>query len=389
MKKIWPFSFYALFFASVAFVTPFMVLYYNSLGFSGIEIGLLTGITPLFSFFSAPLWTSLADTTHRHRLIMSVVILLFAVSIFAFSFLTTFWSILLIVILFNVFSAPISPFADSATLFMLGDKKEMYGRMRLGGTIGFGLVAPLAGIIVQNYGLKFVFWGGAVCMLLGFMVSQQFRYSPVQASSSAKVAVRTLLMNRRWQLFLLLALVGGIALAAANNFLLPYMQELGADGSTMGFALMIGTIGEIPVLFFGNRLTRFFKPYGLFVLTVVITGVRLLLFAASTTPTFVLIFQALNGLTFPAMWLAGVAYADENAPAGMSATAQGMFGAVALGIGASVGGLAGGPLLDIVGSRGVFMVFGITVLVTVAFVVLMQKRLPAERMQSASVEAIE
>ena len=46
MKGLWPFTFYILMFAGVAFLAPFLVLYYQSLGFRGAEIGLLTGITP-------------------------------------------------------------------------------------------------------------------------------------------------------------------------------------------------------------------------------------------------------------------------------------------------------------------------------------------------------
>jgi hypothetical protein len=41
-------------------------------------------------------------------------------------------------------------------------------------------------------------------------------------------------------------------------------------------------------------------------------------------------------MIFPAMWLSGVAYADEHAPAGLKSTAQGLFGAVAFGFGAAV-----------------------------------------------------
>lgn len=84
MRTIWPFIFNALLFAGFAFVVPFMVLYYQSVGFTGAQIGLLTGITPLITLLGAPLWTTLADATRRHRLIMSLVILAGAITIFTF-----------------------------------------------------------------------------------------------------------------------------------------------------------------------------------------------------------------------------------------------------------------------------------------------------------------
>jgi len=61
------------------------------------------------------------------------------------------------IILFNIFISPVASLADSATMTMLGEERAMYGRVRLGGTIGFGLFAPIAGALVENYGLKIGF----------------------------------------------------------------------------------------------------------------------------------------------------------------------------------------------------------------------------------------
>ncbi len=376
MNKTWPFTFNFLIFAAFAFSMPFMVLYYQRAGFTGAQIGLVTGITPLITLLSTPLWTTLADATRRHRLSMSLALLIGAITIAAFPFLNIFGPIVLMAILLNVALAPVTSFADSAAMFMLADKKELYGRIRLGGTFGFGVAAAIAGILVQGYGLNLAFWGSAALLLLAFIVSQKLAYSPLRVSGSTGQGVRALLVNGRWLLFLTMAFAGGLALAGTNTYLFPYLKDLGANESTMGFALTLGTLSEIPVFFFGNRLLRRFKSQGLLRLAMVLTGVRLLAFAAASTPELVLMIQLLNGLTFPAMWVAGVAYADEHAPVGLSATAQGMFGAMVFGFGAAVGGFVGGLLLESQGGRGLYLVFGVVVLMTVAMVTLVQSRLP-------------
>lgn len=384
MKKIWPFTFFLTLFAGYAFVLPFLVLYYQRSGFTGTQIGLLSGITPLITMIGASLWTALADSTRRHRLIMSITILIGALSVFLFPFFNTFVPILLIAILFNAFFAPISSFADSATMFMLADKKEMYGRIRMGGTIGFGIAAILAGVLVQRYGLHMAFWGCAVLLLMGLVLSQKLTHSTVTSTGSTLQGIRILLTNRRWLLFLVLAFAGGLALAGTNTYLFPFLKELGANESTMGLAAMLGTLSEIPVLFYGHFLVRRFKPFGLLMLAMAFTGLRLLAFAASDTPTLALIVQLFNGLTFPAMWVAGVTYANENAPTGLSATAQGMFGAMVFGFGTAVGGFAGGPLLESFGGRSIYIVFGLAVLGTVSIVALLQRHLPEQPVASPS-----
>jgi PPP family 3-phenylpropionic acid transporter len=190
--------------------------------------------------------------------------------------------------------------------------------------------------------------------------------------------LRILLSNPRWILFLIVALSSGLALAGVNNYFFPYMKELGAGTSMMGIALTIGTITEVPVLFFGNRLLRLFKPYGLFMLAAAVTAIRVLLFAANSTPAFALVIQLLNGFTFPAMWMAGVAWANAHAPQGMTATAQGLFGAMTFGFGMAVGGFLGGPLLESLGGRGLYLVFGSIALATVIVAALVERRLPKE-----------
>src|SRR4030042_5870264 len=138
MKKASPFIFYMLYFAAVAFYMPFIVLYFQGLGFNGAQIGLLTGIAPLITLVGAPLGTGLADKKNRHKLIMSLTILAAILLAIIFPMLTTLIPVLLVVGLFSLFSAPIISFADSATMNMLANEKEMNGRARIGGTMGGG-----------------------------------------------------------------------------------------------------------------------------------------------------------------------------------------------------------------------------------------------------------
>ena len=380
MKKIWPFSFYFWYFAGIAFMSPFVVLFFQNRGFSGAQIGLLAGLSPLITMVCTPIWTGLADIRRRHGLIMAVSLLGSSLSVFAFPFLTTFLPILVVVVLFSIFLSPAASLADSATMGMLADERDLYGRLRLGGTIGFAIAAPIAGWLVQEYGLKIAFWGSALMFLLAFGISQKFVHPTWELHEEDKTSfssgIRVMITNPRLLLFFAGALVGGFTVAMSNNYFFPYMKELGADTSSMGLALALGTVGEMPVLFFGNRLLQFFKAYPLFILSLVITGVRLLLFSFAGNPSQAMLIQIFSGMAFPAMWMAGVSYVDENAPAGLSASAQGIFGAIVFGVGSALGGFTGGALLESIGARGMCLVFGIVTLLIMALVMLAGRLLP-------------
>lgn len=373
MKKVIPFAFNVLYFAGFAALGPFIVLYYQQLGFSGAQISLLAGLPPLLTLFFSPFWTNLADATRRHKLIMSLELAVVILVMATFPLLHTFAVVMSLVLLFNIVVAPISSFADSATISMLGEEKDFYGRIRLGGTIGWGLTAPIAGALIKQYGLNMAFWSCAALMALALLASQGFSFSK-PAETKSRGNIRDLLVSRRWVVFLALAFLGGIAFASTMSYFSPYMKELGGNEFHVGIALTVSTLTELPVFFFGDRLLKYFKSYGLLIFALIITGLRSLLFAAVGTPILAILAQVLNGLTFPAMWVAGVSYADENAPEGLKSTAQGLFGAMTFGFGSAVGGFMGGFLLESIGGRAMFLVYGVVVLMGVAIITLIEKR---------------
>jgi PPP family 3-phenylpropionic acid transporter len=382
--KINPYSFffYMLSFAAVAFLMPNFILYYQGLGFTGIQIGFLAGMGPLITLLAAPFWTGIADAKRLHRLIMSLTMLVTICLVSIFPSVYSLIPVILLISGFAFFNAPIPALADSAAMAMLAGKREMYGRVRMGGTIGFGIAATLAGAIIQADGIRWAFWGYAILMCLAFIVSQKFTYGAKAEKETNHWDLRWVLANPRWLFFLILAFVGGMAITTMNNYLFSYMQELGASRTTMGIALTISSLIELPVLFFSNRLIRRYKAYPVFVFGVIISGVRLLFYAAFNFTAGILFFQLLNGLTFPILWVAGVAWADENAPAGMKSTAQGLLGAMVLGVGSAAGGFFGGLLLESMGGRWMYLIFGCVVLVCVAAVSLLDGMMHKHKMSS-------
>jgi PPP family 3-phenylpropionic acid transporter len=384
MRKAIPFAFYFLYFAAAAALIPFIVLYYQSLGFSGAQIGLLAGMAPLIAMVGAPLWTNLADRTGRHRLILTVTMAGVIAAVLVIPALNALLPVALVIGLYSFLGSPIVSLSDSATMNMLGDERSQYGRVRIGGTFGWALAAPLAGLLVQNNGLQMAFWGYAAFMALALVVGQRLTFTGPAAASGAPAAgarggVLTLLRNRRWALFLAMAFVCGIGFASVNTYLFPYMQQLDASAGVMGLALTLATLSELPVLFYADRLLKRFGSFGLLSLGMAATGIRLLLFAAASAPAGVLAFQFINGLTFPAVWVAGVSFAYDNAPPGLSATAQGLFGAMIFGFGAAAGGLLGGLLIEAVGGRAMYLVFGLLVLGSLALLAPLERRLtPAQ-----------
>jgi PPP family 3-phenylpropionic acid transporter len=374
-RKVWPFAYYFIYFAGMSAFVPYIVLYYQDMGFSGTQIGLLVTISPLVLLIGGPFWTGVADTGHRHKMVMNIALGAAVISIFLLPFLRTFLLVLILIFIFSFMSAPAYSLADSATMSMLGNEKHLYGRIRMGGTLGWGLAAPLAGILIAKNGLHWAFWIYSLFMFIALLISQNFFYTKQKEQSSFRQGMISLFANRQLMLFLFMAFICGIAFATINNYLFAYMHQLQIDESKMGYVLTIATVAEIPVLFFADRLLIRFKPRGLLILSMAATGIRLLLLALFHSLTGILIFQLINGLTFPALWVAGVSYANDNAPAGLSATTQAVFGTMIFGFGAAAGGFLGGILLENLGGQMMYAIFGTMTLIMLGIYIYFEPRI--------------
>lgn len=364
MKRFWPFSYYFLYFAALAAFSPYIVLYWQSLGFSSPQIGLLTFIPPVVTLLASPLWTGSADARRSHRLLLAVSIVGVAACVAAIPAVRTFPAALLMAPLVAFFMAPAIPMSDAATMASLAERGEpqMYGRVRVGGTFGWAIAAPLIGALVEAEGLPWAFWAYAALMLVGLLVALQFKFPLQTERVSVWHGMREIARNRQWVFFLLIGLVSGLGFAAVNYYLFAYLGELHIGTTLAGLALTVSTVSEIPIMVFANRILARLGARGMLTLAMAATGVRLLLYAAFTAPAAVLALQLVNGLTFPMFWIAGVAYASERAPRGMQASAQGLFSAATTGVGAALGGLLGGVLMGSLGGRLMYTAFGILVL---------------------------
>jgi PPP family 3-phenylpropionic acid transporter len=369
-----PSAYYFLFYGAFSVLLPFLAIFYKAQGLTGAQIGLLAAISPIISFFGAPLWTGAADASHRHKLVTMVSMLGVVGICFIIPGIASFGGLLLLISLYAFFGAPTASLVDSAVLTMLGDRKERYGRIRLWGTIGYGIIAPFAGNLIGRLGLKWAFWGYALLMLGGFLIVTQIPFRQSRSEGSFRGGMRVLFANRPWMLFLVMVFIAGIGNATINNYLFVYMQSLGASNTLMGFALTVSTLSEIPAMFFSDRLLRRFGARGMLLIAMTTIGLRLICYSLTTQPWVVLVIQLCHGLTFAAIYIAGVHFADQVAPPGMKATTQGMFSGTLMGFGAAAGGLLGGILLDSFTPGGMYGITGALVLVGLVAFLLVERK---------------
>ena len=367
-------AFYFLYFGAFAALIPFLVLYYEQLGFTGQQIGILSAISPLMMLVSAPLWGMIADVTKRHKLVLTSLIALAIISGLTLYSGKTFPSLVLLFSAFAFFVSPIVALGDTVVMSFLGDQKSDYGRLRVWGAVGWGLSAPIAGIFTERFGITWAFYIYALLMLLCLFSSTRLSFSGLSqkkehGGEEDKGSSLLEFLRPEWLFFLAAVFVAGVGLSISGSFVYLRLSELLATGLIVGLALTMATLSELPLTFYGKQLLNRFSTWQLVFAALIIVGIRLILYGFATAPLQMLLIQLLHGFCFSILWIAGIAYVDKHAPDGKSATAQGLFGAVLFGLGSAAGGLAGGYFYDSLGAASMFKLFGFGILV-VSFILM-------------------
>lgn len=370
-SMILPKLFYFFQYGAWASLGPYLVLYYQSLGLTGSQIGLLAGIPPLMTLLGSPIWGGLADATRKTHLLLGIAITLTITAVLAISKTASFLLLIPLVLLYAFNNAPIIPLVDSTVMDILGDRRILYGRQRLWGAIGWGLSAPIAGRLIEGYGLKWAFYLFAGLMILVLLVVLRLPITQPHLSGRFWDGVRQFFQDKRWGLFLGIVFISGIGGSSIHNFLFLHLRHLGAGEGLMGLFLTVATLSELPVFFFSDRMLRRWGARNLIAFSLFAFVLRAMAYAFIPSPWVSLPVQLLHGLTFSVMWAAGSMYARQIAPEGMGATAQSLFIGTNFGLGAMSGALISGALYQTAGSAGMYFWMGAGILVAaIVFVTL-------------------
>ncbi len=352
--------FYFIIFAALAFLLPFLSLYYQKvLGLTGSQIGFLTGVAPIISLVGASVWGAVADATRKHKTILLIAIAGVWFSVLAIYKAPGFLLLTAAVLFYAFLSSPVLPIIDNSVMTLLGDKRDRYGIIRVWGSVGWGVSAIFAGQLIQRLGLNWAFYGFLFLYGLLFFIALRFPIPQVSIASNFWQGLRQLSTNIRWIIFLLVALVEGLSLAIFLNFLFLHLSDMGASRTMMSLSLTFATFSEIPVFLAGHKLLRRWTPVQLLAVSVALSAVRAFLYVGMTAPWQVLPISLLHGPTFAVMWTAGVAYATSAAPKGLGTTALGVFSGTTFGLGAALGAMSGGWLYQHVGGTAPFAWAGV------------------------------
>ena len=232
---------YFVFMAAEAAYFPFVGVYCLSVGLSMPETGVILALAPICSVVASPFWGALSDRGYRRAVFVGCLGVSTALRLLVPLLPGRFWPLAVLVTAAELIGAPILPLLDSSTLAALDATIGVgrYGEVRAFGALGWGLMAPVAGMIMDASGstaaMFFILGVGTIpALALAALLPLERRTAN---GGSARVALARLCTPEAALFFASAFISGCVGAGVIGSFLFPWLRTLGASRLLLGLSL--------------------------------------------------------------------------------------------------------------------------------------------------------
>jgi len=369
---------YFIYFGVLGIFLPYFNLYCYHLGFTGLQIGILSSLRSLAMVLFPLIWGSLADRFQIRKPIYILCTFLSTSVWLLYLYFVDFWPMLLITAVYGIFYAPIISFLEAVTMDVLGKEKKSYGRIRVWGSISFIGMVLMLGKIIDLYSvdiiLILILAGSLILALISVGIPAVKAKKPDLLQPGAGS-----LLERPVIIFLFCAFLMLVSHGAYYGFFSIHLDKLGYGSTFIGIAWALASTAEILVMVKSDKIFNRFSLENVLFFSFLVAAARwMILFLAGST-VVILLSQILHAVTYGTFHMASVLYIDKLAPGQSKTMGQAVNNALTYGLGLMLGFFINGYVYEITGSHTLFLM---SALIALAGGMLFQSYQLAVRRQS-------
>jgi MFS transporter, PPP family, 3-phenylpropionic acid transporter len=330
------FVLYAVLYASFGTTSPYLPALFGERGLTPEQIGLVFATGTAIRLISAPVAGRIADRTQALRLTLAICAIAAALAAVCYETAVGLGAILAIFLSYSFALAPTTNIADALSLAASRREHFEYGWVRGAGSAAFILGSLLVGWAISNFGFGIIIWLQALLLLI---VPFAVRFVPSikaekeRADAGNFFGVATLV---RLPVFRRIVLVAAIVLgshAMHDTFAVIRWRAAGISPGAISILWSLSVAAEVVVFcLIGPWLLRKLAPAGAIALAATAGAVRWFVAALTADVAALSVIQPLHGLSFALLHLACMRLLADVVPLPLAATAQALYGTVAVGI---------------------------------------------------------
>ena len=345
---------YFIYFGVLGIFLPFFNLYCYNLGFSGLQIGILSGLRSVAMVIFPLIWGVLADRLNIRRPIYILCNFVSTAIWIMFLFTAEFWPMLIITAFYGMFYAPIISFLEAVTMDVLGAEKKGYGRIRAWGSISFIVMVLVLGKIIDLYSVDIIL----VLILAGSLMLAVISIGipAIQAPKKDLLTpVAGSLMEKRVIVFLFCAFLMLVSHGAYYGFFSIHLANMGYGSTFIGITWALASTAEILVMIKSDKIFNRYSLENVLFFSFLVAAVRWMILFFAHSPMLILLSQILHAVTYGTFHMASILYIDRLAPEKAKTLGQAVNNALTYGLGLMVGFFVNGYVYEITGSFTLFL----------------------------------
>jgi MFS transporter, PPP family, 3-phenylpropionic acid transporter len=349
---------YTFLYSAFGVISPFLPAYLEDRGLLPQQIALVIGLGTAVRLASGPLVGRAADRRRAWHGTLSVCAAGAAATALAYLSVRGFGPILLVSLTQSALLAPIAPIADAMTLsasLSTADKRFEYGWVRGAGSAAFVAGSIAAGQAAAIWGLAVSIWLNVLLLAMAALAAFPVPDVSAEAVSNPRGDARGFLQLLRIPAFRRLLLVGAVVLgshALHDTFAVIRWRDAGISTATASLFWSESVTAEVVVfLLVGPSLLHRLGPANAAMLAAAAGVVRWSVLGATTQIVPLALVEPLHGLTFALFHLAGMRLIGTAVPGHLAATAQALYGTMAVGVSTALLTVVSGSLYASLGGE--------------------------------------
>lgn len=354
-------AYYFAFMGGWGFVLPFINLFYVSLGLSGAQIGTIGSVSAIVGLVVSPILVSEIKKRPQARGILQASLMLGALFYFLLGQQTAFLMIVVIVFFQSLVGAGIMPASDAMAVYVSQEAGKGYGSVRVWASVGWILVVPVSGLLIERFGFEAGFLGVSLMWLTGalltLLIQPHYFVSPRltgQRGSNLKTAFQQIARDRTLLGYAIALVVMGFLNNGVLQFENVFLAELGASKLLISFAGILSAVVELPFMIYADRYIRRVGPHSVMLFAIALLFFQraaVLLFPAIAT---IMIVRFIGGVSFSFLTIGSVFLISSRTDPSETGTVLAIYTVTLAGLVSMLAAPISGTIFDALGARWLY-----------------------------------
>ena len=324
-----------------------------TLKFSGTEAGAVFGTTALACMISPFFVGLIADRFFATEKVLATLHLVGAVFLYLVAQVTTFGALYALLLLHCLCYFPTISLTNSLTLRQVKNTGSDFPLIRVFATIGWIAIGQTVGRMgIEASATPFLLAAGASVVMAIYSLTLPHtppagKGQPVTVSSLLGLDALAMLKRPSFLVFVVASVLACIPLTFYFSFTNAYLNESGVVNAAGKMTL--GQVSEVVMMLLMPLIFRRASVKVILMLGLLAWSVRYGLLAYGNAGAGMWMFYVailLHGICYDFFFMTGQLYTDQEAPAHLRGTAQGLITFLTYGVGMFVGSLLAGGALD-------------------------------------------